>query len=212
MEATYDVGHGDRGASKTPVERVRVLHVVPSSRRCPGRGACPGVIVQRPNAALARQISGFESPSLHRLFSSFSCLVACLRMHLVKQLDCRSSEGSSILLGGAAFSSFSFLYFWGDISTGRILPSHGRDRGSSPRRSTRTSRRSWVTYLIRKTTPRSLFVRPPIRRRGGWPLTRAIADGRDPWAGRLVSGIVAHLGERLAGSQEVVGSTPTGST
>jgi hypothetical protein len=25
----------------------------------------------------------------------------CLRMHLVKQLDCRSSEGSSILLGGA---------------------------------------------------------------------------------------------------------------
>ncbi len=37
-EATYGVGHGDRGASKTPVERVRVLHVVPASRRPRGRG------------------------------------------------------------------------------------------------------------------------------------------------------------------------------
>ncbi len=47
---------------------------------------------------------------------------------------------------------------WGDISTGRLLPSHGRDRGSSPRRSTRTSRSSWVTPL---QTPhlRHLFVR-----------------------------------------------------
>lgn len=59
---TYDVGHGDRGASKTPAERVRVLHVVPAG--LPAR--------------------------------------SCPRMHLVKQPDCRSGEGSSILLGGAS--------------------------------------------------------------------------------------------------------------
>ncbi len=103
-----------------------------------------------------------------------------------------------------------FFGSWGDISTGRILPSHGRDRGSTPRRSTRTSRGAWVICLLSKPIPRAHFVRPPLRRRGGWPAARE--SGPRGLAGRLVPGTVAHLGERLTGSQEVVGSTPTGST
>ena len=99
--------------------------------------------------------------------------------------------------------------FWGDISTGRILPSHGRDRGSSPRRSTRTSRISWVTLPVEQApTSATLFVRRS-RRRGGWPLG---SPGVIRGGGRPVPGTVAHLGERLTGSQEVVGSSPTGST
>jgi hypothetical protein len=57
-EATCDVGHGDRGASKTPVREGST----PSRR---AGGPVFGVMVQRPNAALAQQKSGFESPSLH---------------------------------------------------------------------------------------------------------------------------------------------------
>ena len=94
-----------------------------------------GVMVQRENAAIARQRSGFDSPPLHQSgrspwvinctltlpWTSFARLMpllvrcgfesrrrhacvcsVCPRMHLVKQPDCRSGEGSSILLGGAA--------------------------------------------------------------------------------------------------------------
>lgn len=70
----------------------------------------------------------------------------------------------------------SFLLPRGDISTGRILPPHGRDRGSSPRRSTRTSRRSWVSVcktphghplFVRRFRDRSSTGRAPDRQSGG---------------------------------------------
>jgi hypothetical protein len=153
-------------------------------------------MVQRPNAALAQQRSGFESPSLHQ--------DVCLRLHLAKLPDCRSGEG--VRFSTEAPGS----RLRGDISTGRLLPSHGRDRGSSPRRSTRTSRRAWV-ITSNVYPPTATFVRPPLRRRGGWPRGPLHCGPRGP-AGRPVPGTVAHLGERLTGSQEVVGSTPIGST
>ncbi len=80
----------------------------------------------------------------------------------------RSSSGAPARL--------SFLLPRGDISTGRILPPHGRDRGSSPRRSTRTSRRSWVSVcktphghplFVRRFRDRSSTGRAPDRQSGG---------------------------------------------
>ncbi len=128
-------------------------------------------------------------------------------MHLVKQLDCRSSEGGEFDPPRGRHASSLRFFFGAIFQPGGILPPHGRDRGSSPRRSTRTSRQT-VGYLL--STPHgslTLFVRR-FRRRGGWPLGYGVSPG----AGRLFPGAVAHLGERLTGSQEVVGSIPTGST
>src|SRR5512140_2171341 len=84
----YDVGHGDRGASKTPAARVRLLHVVPAST---GRGAIWGDSSKAEHCSCTAGI-GVRVPVAP---------LSCLRMHLVKQPDCRSGEGSSILLGGA---------------------------------------------------------------------------------------------------------------
>jgi hypothetical protein len=115
---------------------------------------------------------------------------------------------------GARRSRSVFFGLWGDISTGRILPPHGRDRGSSPRRSTRTSRSSWVTCLLSKTHPTRTLCSSADFNAGavGLRIASSPGDAMPGEVGRPVSGAVAHLGERLTGSQEVVGSIPTGST
>ena len=136
----------------------------------------------------------------------------CLRMHLVKQLDCRSSEGSSILLGGASRrrSSVPGAICQPGDSYPRTVGIGVRVPVAPPGRAVARGLPSCIRASP-TSHQRPLFVRRHRSARARPSTCRRGAAGRGRPA-RLSSGAVAHLGECLTGSQEVVGSIPTGST
>ena len=174
------VGHGDRGASKTP-----------------GEGSIPS----RP-AGAARSVSRTRTSP---------------RMLLVRQPDCRSGEGSSILLGAQRSAGEPFGCSRRARNGMIVQPGEHYPRtvgigvrvpvvppGAPPPRELPGL---WTQGSSRGAArPESLLPRRIARPGPACPWSEGGA------AVRLNPGIVAHLGERLHGMQKVAGSTPAGST